>query len=365
MVKMESIRIGSGEMAEAFLSVLKNCYNMAASADKKRYSEEAINTIRNLDAFIVSGVLSKSKVDQFIMENYKMSISEMTRKYNQTHTIEKKESTFRGQYSILGSYVSSVFHLTPDELNEVFANGNADSLRGITDMIHAFGVGTINLSKRFPYLSDDLGLDTETENVYDIRDCQKEIQFLKTVDIQNIRRFSTGIDTDKLSFVLGVLSEPLVEDRYISQTDCKKKVKRAFINHDKLELCKLFHVTQEVSLKPVKKLEVSGASSGGLKEEASQEITNHHEEITNPYMLDLPQKHLEILETGLKRFDSLPEDKKENLRIKAESDDDCYEKCRQFLDSYTLQGFLNGIRNLNPYALREVIEEYKKGGRWK
>lgn len=325
-------------MSAAFLSVLKNCYQDAVSG---RYSGRATETVCSLDAFIVSGVVSKSKVDQFILENYKMSISEMTKKYNQFHIPEKLESTFRGQYSLLGDYVSSVFRISSGELGGIFATDDEDGLRNIRQMIRAFEIGKLSPAERFPYLAGHFVMDVDAKKTYDLRECTNEIRFLKMVDIQNIMDVSGGIDYDKLSFVLKILGEPLVEDRYVDQMGCKKKVKRAFINHDKLELCSLFDEVMGVCFRQSDESGVSGDSQGVS------------------FSLDLPHDYQKILFDRLERFDALPKDVKNQFQAKAEADEISYKQCRQFLGCYTSNGFTKMIKKINPYVLKEVLKEYQ------
>lgn len=242
------------DMEKAFLTELKTCYNLIVSDEEKMYSSEALSTIKKLDNFLLSGVLTKSNMEKFILENYKLGVSEITKKWNLTHRPEKKENTFRGQYSLLGSYIGSLFNISAGELNNIFVSNNLEAFRGIHDLIDSFSVGNLDFSKRFPYLVEDLNLMEYSNNPqvtkdYDFKDCINEIKFLKTLDITNIRRLAEDINIDKLSYLLKVSSEPLVTDSYVEQINCKKKVKRPQINQNKLAFCRIFKDVDEVNLK--------------------------------------------------------------------------------------------------------------------
>ena len=100
-------------MGNSFFSELKGVVETVSAG---KFKNEVVKTIKNLDAFIRSGVLSGSKNDRFILQYYDQSVPKITKKWNKINSKTKSENTFRCQKGLLSNYVASVFDLSPNEL---------------------------------------------------------------------------------------------------------------------------------------------------------------------------------------------------------------------------------------------------------
>lgn len=89
------------KMSELFFGVLKILEKSSADG---ALSDQAASLLRRLTDFVEGGSFTKSKTDQFILENFRLSSAEMTGKWNALHPDRKKlDSTFRGQVSVLNN----------------------------------------------------------------------------------------------------------------------------------------------------------------------------------------------------------------------------------------------------------------------
>lgn len=226
-------------MSRSFFTVLKMLEKSSADG-KLPDKEDAL--LRRLIRFVEGGSFTKSETDKFILENFRLSSAEMTGKWNDLHFDRQKEDgTFRGQISVLGHYVGSLFSVTADELLEAFLSGRSGVLNRTEALLEAFTYGDFDLSGRFSAVIQGGFLSAyETDAVYEMKDCSREIQFLKSFDRSTIQKRLEKVDMDKLVYVMQTIRRPLVTDMRVEMTGKKKKVKTARVNLEKLEFCNIF-----------------------------------------------------------------------------------------------------------------------------
>ena len=200
-------------MASTFFKTLKFLEETDSAGG---LSKESSSVLRPLVAFIEGGCCAGSKVEKFIMENFRLSNSEMLEKWNRVNSGKvKTEETLRSQISLVSRYLLSLFGITPDELNSAFINGDVKKLDRISDILEAFEIEDSDLSASFPIIFQyNLLPNDSTDSVYEMGDCSKEIQLLKSLDRKAIESLVSEVDMDKLIYVLQTIRDPLVRDIY-------------------------------------------------------------------------------------------------------------------------------------------------------
>lgn len=315
------------------------------------------NVLKRLICFVEQGQFTESSVEQFILQNFRMSAIDMTKKWNRIHFDKPKSSnTFRGQISSLNSYLVSLFGISTDELNAAFINEDSKVLKRLMDIIEAIELGDFNLATRFPLLTQGyLGCD-ETTSEYAVAECVAEIQLLKTLDKSVIDELVQSVDIDKLVYVLQSIREPLISDVYLKREGKKSKVKTVSLNKKKLDFCKAFNLVKPKVLKPVNEIEVS---SGVIENVFVKEIEKVVEVPENiPYEFGISREMLLFIENVIEQYKLLP--KSEQIELQKASDSRSVRKCTAFLDMLTIRGFENMVRSLNSFDLYTIIDGYRK-----
>ena len=157
-------------MASTFFKTLKFLEETDSAGG---LSKESSSVLRPLVAFIEGGCCAGSKVEKFIMENFRLSNSEMLEKWNRVNSGKvKTEETLRSQISLVSRYLLSLFGITPDELNSAFINGDVKKLDRISDILEAFEIEDSDLSASFPIIFQyNLLPNDSTDSVYEMGDC--------------------------------------------------------------------------------------------------------------------------------------------------------------------------------------------------
>lgn len=260
---------GGMKMSELFFGVLKILEKSSADG---ALSDQAASLLRRLTGFVEGGSFTKSKTDQFILENFRLSSAEMTGKWNALHPDRKKlDSTFRGQVSVLSHYLYSMFSTAPDELLEGFLNNEKGVVRRMSEFLDASALEEFHIADRFPAVTQSGFLPAyTTDSGYDMKDCIKEIQLLKSLECSTIQKMLEKIDMDRLVYVMQTIREPLVTDIRVKIAGKKKKVKTARVNHGKLEFCKVYGMVKAKQPEPAPDRKVlhqdSGVAASGPEE---------------------------------------------------------------------------------------------------
>lgn len=295
-------------------------FRVLAGLEHASLQSEVSEVLGEIIPFIESGVCSDSKVDRFIMENFRLTATKMAEKWNRIYHKNKSGNTFRGQVSLLGSYICSILGYTASEINDAFVTGNMDVLRDIQDIVRVFPCGNMNLADGF--IGQDLLPAASLERNYLVKDCQKELHLLQSLDRRIIQSKIDVADAGKLSYVLGVLSQPLVTDIYVKTEGKKKKFKAARVNRDKVQFLK--------ALSPQ---------------------TSH---LTTPISSGI----MEVLVHMVQEYEALPKEMKQKIREK--STEQTRKKAERFMRMFTDNASRKYIDNLNTYDLFVALQKYRK-----
>ena len=330
-------------MSRSFFGVLKNLEQSSADGV---LPNQADSLLGRLISFVEGGSFTKSETDRFILENFRLSSAELTGKWNDQHFDRQKEdSTFRGQMSVLSHYLCSLFSVTPDELMEAFLSNREGVLKRIANLLDAFDLGDFNLADRFPVLTQGGFLPAyTTDSSYDMKDCMKEIQLLKSLDRSVIQKMLEDIDMDKLVYVMQTIREPLVTDMQVEIAGKKKKVKTARVNFGKLEFCRAYGMVKARPPRSVSNMEASLQDSGVLPSKP--------EEV--PYNLEISRILSDILTKRSK--ERITEE--EAIRwsgMTEEQRDEEKKKLARFLLAFTEEGFRRLLKRYHPLAVQEVL----------
>lgn len=331
-------------MGETIFSVLRGL-------EHTRLSPYSSGVFRTIISFVENGACSGSKVDKFIMENFRLSPTKLTELWNKRFNGNKSANTFRGQISQLSSYICSIFDCTAQELNDAFVVGDVDILRGISDIIGVFPYGSLDLTDAF--IGYGLLPVDSLEGNYSIADCQQELHLLQSLDRRVIQSKIARADAGKLSYVLGVLSQPLVTDIYVKTEGKKKRLKTARVNRDKVQFLKaLLLQTPHLSMPEAEvHKNILGCPDAPVPAETSNTVPSA------PYSLGLSGQLMAILQSEAMKYEALPEDIKEKLQ--AQSDKESQKKAMGFLRLFTADVFKKQLKNMNPYDLYMALEKYK------
>ena len=332
-------------MASTFFKTLKFLEETDSAGG---LSKESSSVLRPLVAFIEGGCCAGSKVEKFIMENFRLSNSEMLEKWNRVNSGKvKTEETLRSQISLVSRYLLSLFGITPDELNSAFINGDVKKLDRISDILEAFEIEDSDLSASFPIIFQyNLLPNDSTDSVYEMGDCSKEIQLLKSLDRKAIESLVSEVDMDKLIYVLQTIRDPLVRDIYIKPEGKVRKVKSASVNLKKLEFCKAFGGIEPRQLKPASG--IRGSDSIPDKKASKR-----------PFALGVSDELMDMLVSGVRKYENLPPAKK--LKFESRSTEESQKAASELLELFTLEGFKRQFNKLNPADLIKALEKYKTG----
>lgn len=346
------------------LTFFKALSNIENSVDKKEIIFKDPNvqrTFKKLISFTESGIYTKSETEKFIGANFRLSIFDMTDLWNNTNFSNKKASnTFRGQVSLLGSYICSIFQLSPDEFNDAFVNEDYKTLKRVEEIVDSFSFGETDISERFKAIASYMP-SLDSVKSFDLSECEKEFELLRTFDDAVISKFFEGIDFDKLAYLLSLCSKPLTSFEYIELPEKKRKVKICHVDDSKLAFCQRLQVIKPKKIKPEEniKIEIDSVVEDE-KPVVKQETIVKKEEI--PYDLCITSDLANIITEVINTFER--EDKAYVQKGQVHPDvlkGDDGGKASRFLNLYTVEGFRRSLETINKYCFAEEIKNrYKK-----
>lgn len=331
-------------MAGTIFSVLRGL-------ERGQFKPDVSVALESLVSFIESGVCSGSKVDKFIMQNFRLSATKLTELWNKRYSQSKSASTFRGQISLLSGYIFSIFGCTAQELNDAFAVGDMEMLRSISDIIGVFPYGSMDLADAF--IGQELLPAGSLGGNYNIADCQQELCLLRSLNKKGIQSMVGSVDSGKLSYLLGVLSQPLVTDVYVKYEGKKKKVRTARVNRDKVQFLKA--LSSQTTHLPAPAAEMPGNCPGCSN--ASVPAQTLDAVPPAPYSLGLSVQMLALLKSEMKKYEALPEDMKR--AVMADSNEKSRKNAARLLRLVTADGFRAYVNKLNAYDLYIALQRYK------
>lgn len=240
----------------------------------KTYTQDAVisNLVvyKKLVELLEQGGITNSEVEQFISKNYLLSVEDLTKKWNMTHTKQKIEMTFRGQISTLSSKYYKLFGVNASTLEEALLSkdNNHPVLGRLLKILTAIGVESEPLVSRFDYSIKDYLGDYETNHTYNVSDCEKELRLLKMMDKKNLELIFSQVDKDKLAYLFQMMNADLIQSevtdferldkhtrQVIKRNDGSVALRRVIspvVNEMKMELCLRFNDTKPMKLSVAK-----------------------------------------------------------------------------------------------------------------
>ena len=329
-------------------------------------SSEAKKALKNLIAFVESGVFSSSDIEKYIAKNFRLSAKKLTADYNSKHLSKPKTAeTFRSQISRINLSLSSILGIEASALNDAFVNGDTKLFERIEALKSAFEVEHIDITERFSLLQGYLPTEASDKS-FALEDCQRELEVLRLFDKVNIDKYFNGVDYDKLAFLISELAKPLyTRERSASE----KSAVVSIINEDKLALTREFSIRKPKVMKTPDKIIVQQIST--ITEDTSTEEviestavdtpidtpSDDSKVVDNPYGLNITREMLEAIENRMKLSSS-----------KEESEDDNYEKLdiyKAYLSNLTpdtdIEDFIDWLSKVTKPLFEMVLDEFRGG----
>ena len=348
-------------MCNTFFKTLSFLEKNLLQDGAERSHKMAASVLNRLIAFVESGVVVDSEIEKFILKNFRLTSTEITKKWNEiNYDRVKSKDTIRGQVSVLNRYFSSLFDITADALNEAFVTENADVLMRLSDILTAFDIGDFNIAERFPILQRYLP-DDSTASVYTVEECAKEVNFLKTLDKSVIEGMIAELDQDKLVYVMQSIREPLLTNFYKKSEGTSSKQKLCSVNQRKVAFYKAFSVTKPKQLRPAENIEAPRRGESGAESERIDSVPDNGIECEETRqdiqsILCLPDRFEDILNSGLARYQSLSVEQK--LAIANKSTAESKQRCKEFFELFSEYGFKEYLNSLN---IHDIFFELKYG----
>lgn len=347
-------------MATTFLKIvasLEKDYLISKSKTENEVSDSTKTILRRFVQFIEQGTFTDSEVEHFILSNFRLSSSDIQKKYNQIH-FEKKKSVeaFRSQISNLNSYLVALFKVSASELNDAFTTNKEEVLKKLVDIMDAFEVGDFNLATRFPFISQGYLPADETTSTYTVEECQAEIQLLKTLDMKNIDEMIREVDIDKLVFVLQTIRQPLVSNTYEKREGKKNSVKTPKINKSKMEFNKAFNLVKPKTLKPVDKIEGKEVEGTRVIYKEVEKLVEVPEQI--PYNLSITKEMSGVLAKKVSSYERLSTEEK--LKLQGSMDEKTQKQCEFVFDLFTPDGLSKFLKDKSAVDVAVVLKSFTK-----
>lgn len=207
------------------------------------YTDDIKSVFFKTVSFMESGCFTKSKVEKFISKNWKVeSIKKLTDLWNIENASEKSVDTMRGQVQQAGKLLSSLLEIEPLSFfnKETLASDLEQFSLRLSVLVgyysDAFEIGNSSI---FPIEVTSYKSDTTFE--FDLNDCSKELNVLKFLTRKSIYNILDSCDSDKLSYILGILNNPLVKREKGCRCDT--------LNNNKLGVLEKLGYTSSMSLK--------------------------------------------------------------------------------------------------------------------
>lgn len=313
MKRKTTKRIGGSQMAKTIFRVLKNHNQNIVVSNMAVY--------RKLVELLERGGITNSEVEQFISKNYMLSVEDLTKKWNMTHTKQKIEMTFRGQISTLSSKYYKLFGVNASNFEEALLSGdnNHPIIIRILKILTAIEVDSEPLVSRFRYgIMDYLG-DYETDNTYEVSECENELRLLKMLDKKNLELIFSKFDKDKLAYIVQMMNADLIQsevtdferlDKHTRQVIKKndgsvalRRVISPVVNDMKMELCLRFNNTKPMKLSVAKKINDMQVVNENAVEVAPDNMMvskSIEQNVNNPYGLHITTELVQLIEKRLK-----------------------------------------------------------------
>lgn len=205
-------------MAKSFMSVLSSIEKTLDYEDANLYKKSVFH---KLVSFVESGCYTSSEASKFILQNWRLSITELCRKYNNENIDEKSVHTIRSQLSTVSRQLWVLF----PNIERAFYENDRDAQMQILSTIELISEGDEFFNDLFP--REVLGYITDYDgNEYSLDELGAEINVLGKVTKQAILENLDLVDMNKLGYIQKVLQTPISSNRYRSVNTEKLAIMR-------------------------------------------------------------------------------------------------------------------------------------------
>lgn len=203
----------------------KNFFSDFISLEKQFFADNSMDvpseisrmTFQKLKNFLFGFSWTKSENTRFIVMNMSLDSGSMVTRYNAQNFGQgkkKSSSTFRVQKAAVSKFLYSIFG---EDYRDAFYSQDLDEhemqdrrLRKIQVTIDLLSGDSDSKYQLNLPTSIDCGV-VSTAN-YSLKDCEPEIMFLSRYTNLGIEKEISKLDSDKLSFLLGILHEGFFSD---------------------------------------------------------------------------------------------------------------------------------------------------------
>ena len=235
-------------MYKTFFKFLSSVENEISVGVNVSYSKKTCSTLKALVSFVESGVFTKSPVEKFIAKNFRYSTTELVALWNGVvGNKPKTQNTFRGQVSLLNSYILSIFSCSLEDFELAFKTNDEEFCDRVVSIIYAFSFEDSIVSTSFSFLDSYVNV-FKNDKVFSLEDCKNELGALKTLNERSIKELLSSVNMEKLFYILSICKQPLIKNESVELIDKKKGVKVARLNEKKVALCRYFEGVVPLSL---------------------------------------------------------------------------------------------------------------------
>ena len=342
-------------MYKTFFKFLSSVENEISVGVNVSYSKKTCSTLKALVSFVESGVFTKSPVEKFIAKNFRYSTTELVALWNGVvGNKPKTQNTFRGQVSLLNSYILSIFSCSLEDFESAFKTNDEEFCDRVVSIIYAFSFEDSIVSTSFSFLDSYVNV-FKNDKVFSLEDCKNELGALKTLNERSIKELLSSVNMEKLFYILSICKQPLIKNESVELIDKKKGVKVARLNEEKVALCRYFEGVVPLSLHTQDFIPIETEQTSIIKTEEKPV-----DEYVSPYMIGLDKELADLLSIAISNYEEyeakLIETGKPNKFVTSATTDD-YEKAQSFFDSLTPDGFKETLSSLNPYCLVDIIKK--------
>lgn len=229
----------------------------------------AVSRLKN---YIVECSFSRSKITKFYCKNYDKSYSQLTVLWEAEFGTKKSEDGVRGQFGAISRQLIELFgdiatietalKTVDKNVDKVSDEVKSEAVKFLKDLLLKIdGLEQVDeTTDTIPFAVDinRLAVLSETSNVYELLECQAELKLLKALSVRGIQNLFDEVDTDKLSYLLQILNQPVIINE-VQEYEKDGKTRQAYkkrVNMNKVELLKEFEIITPTKLRAPKNLKV-------------------------------------------------------------------------------------------------------------
>lgn len=252
-----------------FISEMEQKYIIRQINPSTELQRTAVSRLKN---YIVECSFSNSKITKFYCKNYDKSYSQLSVLWQAEFGTKKSEDGVRGQFGAISRQLVELFgDVDTIEIALKNANKNDDkasdkekneAVKFLKELILKIdGLEQLDeTTDTIPFAVDINRLAglSETGNIYELSECQVELKLLKALSVRGIQNLFDDIDTDKLSYLLQVINQPVITNE-VQEYEKDGKMRQAYkkhVNMKKVELLKEFEVVTPTKLRASKNLRI-------------------------------------------------------------------------------------------------------------